>query len=112
MTTTTQMSLLRYEIDGKGIATLWLQSEERPVVVLDRNLIQRLNSTLDAIEQEANITAIFLRRQGNRYYSETLLSLPAPRDHQWLQASANLHRLRSFSSHREESYRTSSLEAA
>ncbi len=68
MTTTTQMSLLRYEIDGKGIATLWLQSEERPVVVLDHNLIQRLNATLDAIEQEGDITAIFLRSDCKRVF--------------------------------------------
>ncbi len=68
MTTTTKMSLLRYEINENGVATLWLESNGRPVVVLDRNLIQQLNATLDAIEQEKEVTALFLRSDCSRVF--------------------------------------------
>ena len=68
MTTTTQLSLLRYEINDQGIVTLWLDGGDRPVVVLDRNLIQRLNATLDAIEHEDNISGLFLRSDCTRVY--------------------------------------------
>jgi enoyl-CoA hydratase/carnithine racemase len=68
MTTTTQMSLLQYEINEQGVISLWLDGGDRPVVVLDRNLIQRLNATLDAIEEEENITALFLRSNCSRVF--------------------------------------------
>jgi len=68
MTTTTQLSLLRYEINDKGVVTLWLDGNERSVVVLDRSLIQRLNSTLDAIEQEEHVTALFLRSDCSKVF--------------------------------------------
>lgn len=68
MTTTTKMSLLRYEINDQGVVTLWLDSDGRPVVVLDRNLIQRLNTTLDAIHREDNITGLFLRSDCSRVF--------------------------------------------
>jgi 3-hydroxyacyl-CoA dehydrogenase/enoyl-CoA hydratase/3-hydroxybutyryl-CoA epimerase len=68
MNTTTQMSLLRYEINDQGVVTLWLDGDGRPVVVLDRNLIQRLNATLDAINQEENITGLFLKSDCSRVF--------------------------------------------
>ncbi len=68
MNTTTQTSLLRYEINDQGVVTLWLDGDGRPVVVLDRNLIQRLNATLDAINQEENITGLFLKSDCSRVF--------------------------------------------
>ena len=68
MNTTTQTSLLRYEINDQGVVTLWLDGDGRPVVVLDRNLIQRLNATLDAINQEENITGRFLKSDCSRVF--------------------------------------------
>ena len=68
MTTTTKISLLRYEINSQGVVTLWLDGDGRPVVVLDRNLIQRLNTTLDAINREDNITGLFLRSDCSRVF--------------------------------------------
>lgn len=62
------MSLLRYEINDQGVVTLWLDGDGRPVVVLDRNLIQRLNATLDAINQEENITGLFLKSDCSRVF--------------------------------------------
>ena len=62
------MSLLRYEINDQGVVTLWLDGDGRPVVVLDRNLIQRLNATLDAISQEENITGLFLKSDCSRVF--------------------------------------------
>ncbi|HJN70989.1 MAG TPA: enoyl-CoA hydratase/isomerase family protein, partial [Phycisphaerales bacterium] len=64
----TQTSLLRYEINDHGVVTLWLDGDGRPVVVLDRNLIQRLNATLDAINQEENITGLFLKSDCSRVF--------------------------------------------
>ena len=55
-------------MNDHGIVTLWLDGNGRPVVVLDRNLIQRLNATLDAIEQEENVTALFLRSDCTRVF--------------------------------------------
>ena len=40
---------LDFEIDGNGVATVWLEQPERPVVVLDRLLISRLDVTLEAV---------------------------------------------------------------
>jgi len=68
MITTTQMTLLKYEISDQGVVTLWLDGGGRPVVVLDRNLIQRLNATLEVIEQEENIKGLFLRSDCNRVF--------------------------------------------
>ncbi|MDP7009280.1 MAG: enoyl-CoA hydratase/isomerase family protein [Phycisphaerales bacterium] len=68
MTTSTQLSLLKYEIDENRVITLWLDGGGRPVVVLDRNLIQRLNATLDAIEREENIKGLFLRSDCARVF--------------------------------------------
>ena len=68
MTTTTQISLLRYEINDHRIVTLWLDGGGRPVVVLDRILIQRLNATLDAIEEEVNINGLFLCSDCSRVF--------------------------------------------
>ena len=68
MTTTTQLSLLRHEINDQGVVTLWLDGNDRPVVVLDRELIQRLNTTLDVIEQEKNVNALFLRSDCSKVF--------------------------------------------
>ena len=87
-------------------------SRQSDSAVADVNSCAARSRQSSKVRISKSFTAIFLRGQGNRCYSAPLLSRPAPRDHQWLQASANLHHLRSFSSHREESYRTSSLEAA
>jgi len=68
MTTTTQLSLLRHEINDQGVVTLWLDGNDRPVVVLDHELIQRLNTTLDVIEQEKNVNALFLRSDCSKVF--------------------------------------------
>ena len=68
MTTTTQQNRLKYETNDAGIVTLWLDSGGRSVVVLDRNLIQRLHSTLDAIEQLEDIKGLILRSKSDRVF--------------------------------------------
>ena len=68
MTTTTQQNTLKYEASEAGIVTLWLDGGDRPVVVLDRNLIQRLNTTLDAIEQLNDIRGLVLRSDCERVF--------------------------------------------
>ena len=40
---------LEIETDAHGVVTVWLEQPERPVVVLDRHLIQRLDAALDAL---------------------------------------------------------------
>lgn len=40
---------LDIETDANGVVTVWLEQAERPVVVLDRLLISRLDATLDAL---------------------------------------------------------------
>ena len=68
MTTTTGQHILRFEVNEAGITTLWLDSGDRQVVVLDRNLIQRLHSTLDVIEQRDAITGLLLRSDCQRVF--------------------------------------------
>ena len=68
MTTTTGQHILRFEVNEAGITTLWLDSGDRQVVVLDRNLIQRLHSTLDVIEQRDDITGLLLRSDCERVF--------------------------------------------
>jgi enoyl-CoA hydratase/carnithine racemase len=48
--------------------TLWLDGGERSVVVLDRNLIQKLHSTLVTIEQLENIKGLILRSDSDRVF--------------------------------------------
>ena len=68
MSTTTQQSALRFEVNETGIATLWLDAEGKSVVVLDRNGIQRLNSTIDLIEKQTEITGLVLRSDCDRVF--------------------------------------------
>jgi len=68
MTTATQQHALRFEVNECGIATLWLDGGEKSVVVLDRNLIQRLNKTLDTIEQTQGIKGLVLRSDCDRVF--------------------------------------------
>ena len=68
MTTTTQQNTLNYEVSYTGIVTLWLDGGDRSVVVLDRNLIQRLNSTLDSIDQLDSVTGLILRSACDRVF--------------------------------------------
>jgi len=68
MSTTTQQNTLKYEVNEAGIVTLWLDGGERPVVVLDRNLIQRLNATLDAIDQLDDVKGLILRSDCDRVF--------------------------------------------
>jgi enoyl-CoA hydratase/carnithine racemase len=68
MTTTTQQNRLKFEANDAGIVTLWLDGGGRSVVVLDRNLIQRLHSTLDTIEQLENIKGLILRSDSDRVF--------------------------------------------
>jgi len=68
MTTATQQYALRFEVNECGIATLWLDGGEKSVVVLDRNLIQRLNKTLDTIEQTQGIKGLVLRSDCDRVF--------------------------------------------
>lgn len=68
MTTTTQQSTLRFEVSETGTATLWLDAEEKSIVILDRNGIQRLNATLDLIEKQTEITGLILRSDCDRVF--------------------------------------------
>ncbi len=68
MNTTTQQNMLKFEVNEAGIVTLWLDGGGRPVVVLDRNLIQRLNATIDEIEQQDNINGLVLRSDCDRVF--------------------------------------------
>ncbi len=68
MPTSTQQNTLRLDVNDAGIATLWLNAGDRPVVVLDRNLIQRLNATLDVIEQKDDIKGLLLRSDCERVF--------------------------------------------
>ncbi|MBT4524128.1 MAG: hypothetical protein HOC21_04310 [Phycisphaerae bacterium] len=68
MTTSTQQNTLEFDVNDAGIVTLWLDSGKRSVVVLDRTLIQRLNSTLDAIAQLEGIEGLILRSSCERVF--------------------------------------------
>ena len=47
-----EVTPLDFETNGHGVATVWLEQPERPVVVLDRSLIRRLDATLDALPDD------------------------------------------------------------
>jgi len=68
MNTLTEQQSLRFEVSDNAIVTLWLDGGGRPVVVLDRNLIQRLNSTLDEIEALADIKGLMLKSDCERVF--------------------------------------------
>lgn len=68
MATSIQQNTLNIEVNEAGIATLWLNGGERPVVVLDRALIQRLNTALDEIEQLNGIVGLILRSDCERVF--------------------------------------------
>ena len=68
MTTSTQQHSLRIDVSDTNIATIWLNGGERPVVVLDRDLIQRLNTTLDALAQMDGIKGLILRSDCARVF--------------------------------------------
>ena len=63
-----QQNILRFEVNDQGIATLWLDGDGKSVVVLDRNLNQRLNTALDAIEQRDDIRGLVLRSDCDRVF--------------------------------------------
>ncbi len=46
------MKPLDIETDANGVVTVWLEQPERPVVVLDRSLIERIDATLDLLQAE------------------------------------------------------------
>lgn len=68
MPTSTQQNTLRIEVNKQGILTLWLDGGGKSVVILNRDLIQRLNATLDAIEQRTDITGLILRSDCDRVF--------------------------------------------
>jgi enoyl-CoA hydratase/carnithine racemase len=68
MATSIQQNTLNIEVNKAGIATLWLNGGDRPVVVLDRALIQRLNTALDEIEQLNGIVGLILRSDCARVF--------------------------------------------
>lgn len=68
MPTTTQLNALKVEIDSEGIATLWLACIDKPVVILNREFIQNLNSALDAIESNSDIKGLVLRSDSERVF--------------------------------------------
>jgi enoyl-CoA hydratase/carnithine racemase len=68
MSTTTQQSALRFEVNETGTATLWLDAGGKSVVILDRNGIQRLNTTIDLIEKKTEITGLILRSDCDRVF--------------------------------------------
>jgi len=57
---------LDIEIDGNGVATVWLEQPERPVVVLDRLLITRLDAALDGLASD--ISGFVLASRCSRVY--------------------------------------------
>jgi len=63
-----QQNIFRFEVNDQGIASLWLDGDGKSVVVLDRNLIQRLNTALDAIEQRDDIKGLVLRSDCDRVF--------------------------------------------
>jgi enoyl-CoA hydratase len=68
MTTSTQQNTLQFDVNKAGIVTLWLDSGERPVVILDRELIQRLNFALDAIDRLDKVNGLILRSSCERVF--------------------------------------------
>ena len=68
MQTSTQQSTLRIEVTDRRIATLWLDGGGKSVVVLDRHLIQRLHTTLDAIEKNDDIQGLIVRSDCERVF--------------------------------------------
>jgi len=59
---------LRYERDANGIVTLWLDAPQRPVVVLDKELIGRLHSFFDELESEADPRGLILMSANERVF--------------------------------------------
>jgi enoyl-CoA hydratase/carnithine racemase len=57
---------LEIETDAQGVATIWLEQPERPVVVLDRLLIQRLDSALDDLP--ADVRGVVLASRCSRVW--------------------------------------------
>ncbi len=68
MNALTEQQSLRFEVSDNAIVTLWLDGGDRPVVVLDRDLIQRLNSTLDEIEALQGIKGLLLKSDCERVF--------------------------------------------
>ncbi len=68
MPTSTQQNALRFEVTDQGIATLWLDGGGKSVVVLNRNLIQRLHTTLDTIENKHDIQGLIVRSDCERVF--------------------------------------------
>lgn len=68
MPTSTQQNTLRIDLNPHGIATLWLDGGDKSVVILNRDLIQRLNTTLDAIEQNHDVKGLILRSDSERVF--------------------------------------------
>ena len=68
MNTLTEQQSLRFEVSDNAIVTLWLDGGGRPVVVLDRHLIQRLNATLDEIEALKDIKGLMLKSDCERVF--------------------------------------------
>ena len=68
MNTLTEQQSLRFEVSDNAIVTLWLDGGGRPVVVLDRQLIQRLNTTLDEIEALTDIKGLMLKSDCERVF--------------------------------------------
>lgn len=54
MSDLSEITPLRFESDDQHVVTVWLEQPERPVVVLDRALIKRLDATLDVLPQKMN----------------------------------------------------------
>ena len=68
MTTSTQQDTLQIELNDCGIATLWLDGAGKSVVVLNRNLIQRLNTALDTLTQTDGINGLVVRSDCERVF--------------------------------------------
>lgn len=61
-------SPLRHERSEDGVVTLWLGSPERNVVVLDQNLLNRLDSALDEIERDGEPSGFVLASESDRVF--------------------------------------------
>jgi len=57
---------LDVERDDAGVVTVWLEQPDRPVVVLDRSLIKRLDATLDGLP--TSMTGFVLASRCGRVY--------------------------------------------
>ncbi|MDP6987821.1 MAG: enoyl-CoA hydratase-related protein [Phycisphaerales bacterium] len=68
MSTTAQSSLLRFDASEEGLVTLTIDAGDQALVILNRELLGRLDATLAAIEARDDITGLILRSASDRVF--------------------------------------------